>query len=248
MDTQSLTNVLAIMREMTNGQAGLDTGRNVINRLGGAQALSENLVLRIADHILEQLILARQVVSNSSMRPEAKVGVQQIISGLESAFSITYLQSSWHQHIMNLPGAISSFVILLDAAGIPEPSGVPEEASELILDINKILSAINDPELDPVVRSVAEKHLLILATFLKHIPVFGLEGAMTSYFELMTRIRRAEVGSSPEAKAKFEPVWKAMTRWSERLGSIDKVWNAGARVIQHADKATGLLDYIPHVL
>jgi hypothetical protein len=95
---------------------------------------------------------------------------------------------------------------------------------------------------------VAEKHLIILATFLRHIPVFGLEGAMTSYLEMMTRIRRAEVGASPAAKAKFEPVWSAMTRWSERIGAVDKVWNAGARVMHHADKASGLLEYVPHVL
>lgn len=245
MDSQSLTNCLAVLREMTNGEVSSDSGEAVIKRLAGKVNLSDNVTLRLADHLLEQINLAVVVIRNSPMRAEAKAGVAQVLNGMSSAFSLQGLRAPWNRYVQNLTGSISNLVILLDAANVEERSEIPVEASELILDLEDTLQKVNDPALDSVVRDIAAKHLTILATLLRHIPVFGLEGALTGYFELMARVRRAEVGASPEAKEKFAPIWVKMTKWSERLGTIDKIWNAGAKIVEHADKASGLLTYLP---
>lgn len=245
MDSQSLTNVLAIMRVMNRGKSS-DSGRVIISRLAGKDKLSDALVLRVADHVLEQITLAQGVIENSPMRDEAKAGVAQTLKGLARIFSLDHVQEAWGGSLRDITGAISNFVILLDAAAIEEKTEPPEEAFDLIKEISAVIEAIRDPGLDPVVRAVAEKHLTILSLMLQHIPIFGLEGALTAYFEMMSRIRRAEVQSSPEAKSKFEPIWTGMSKWTDKLNKIDKIWNSGARMIEHADKASGLLEYIPH--
>ena len=96
-----------------------------------------------------------------------------------------------------------------------------------------------------MVRDVAKRHLVILSTLLRHVPVFGLEGALATYFELVLKIRRTDAHTTPTAQAKLDPLFNKVKTWGERLGVLDKAWNSGSRLLEHAGKAQDLLQYIP---
>jgi hypothetical protein len=61
------------------------------------------------------------------------------------------------------------------------------------------------------------------------------------------KIRRAEMGAAPAAKSKIDPLFARIKTWAERLSVLDKIWNAGAKVLDHAGKANSLLEYMPHL-
>jgi hypothetical protein len=244
MDSQSLDNVLALLRGMR-----ADGGAKVVDIMRTwAADTDETGLLKVASSVQEQVRAARIVIENSRLSEEAREGVLQTLNGLQAAFSLRGIQGTPSSHIPNLASSISNFVILLDVLRPDGPPRPPEDAANLVKEIEDLLlSAQEDKELDPVVRDTVRRHLKILSTLLQHIPIFGLEPALATYFELMMKVRRAETGSTEQAKAKMEPIWKRMEKWGERLVALDKIWNAGARIIGNANKAQDLLTYIPDV-
>jgi len=246
LDSQSLLNALGILRLMKAGSkvGPSDTALALIRRLSGTSNFS-TANLRVAAYLCDQVTSAKLVIDNSQLSEEAKEGVSLVLDGMIEAFSLQNLTSAYSNYVRNIPGAISNFVILISAAGLRERNELPEEVSDLITSIEATVSAIEDDKLDPIVRDISKRHLDILKALLKNVPILGLEPALTAYFELMSSVRRAEVDTSPEAKEKFEPIWKAMAKWGERLGSADRLWNAGAKLVEHADKAHGMLSYLP---
>ncbi len=243
MDAQSLTNVLGILRLMKlrkNNTSTLDA----IREWSGPTA-TEEVALRVASYALEQIRIAQGVINSSQLTDEAKAGVNGTLMGMANAFSLGNLGTPFSSHINNIAASISNFVILLSASGIAEASNLPDEVPDLISDIAETMQLFDDECIDPAVREVAKRHLQILSTLLQHIPIFGLEAALTSYFEMMMKIRRADSGSNAASHAKTETLWSRMTTWGSRLESVDKIINSAVKLGDKAEKAIGLLDYIP---
>ncbi len=230
MDHQSLTNVLEIFRAFKNHNKG-HSAANLV-KTWCKNSPSEAEILRVSCYILEEIYKAKSVISSSNLTDEAKEGLLGHLSRLEKAFSLEGINNPTSNYISDYKGAISHFVILLSASGLNTERTVPDEASTLITEIEQMIDAFSDPAIDPLVRDTARRHLQILATMLRHIPIFGLEAALTSYFELMMKIRRVETGASKETKSKVNGFWTSMEKWAGRLSSIDKIWNAGARAIR----------------
>lgn len=243
MDHQSLKNVLGILRLMKQN-TGNSAGQDMIRQWIGGPTASQTSILRVAAYVQEQVADATVVIESSQLPAEARDGIMITLQGLSNAFSLKGLGSSPVSTVPNITGAISSFVILLSVAGIAE-TPKPSEANDLIGEIEEMLKDFENHELDPVVRETAKRHLKILSTLLQHIPIFGVEAALATYFELMMKIRRADVGTTESSKTKLDPLFAKMERWAERLGVIDKVWNSGARLLNHAEKAQALLTYLP---
>ena len=243
LDDQSLRNVLAILRVFKLSQQN-GTTYDAIEKWFGAP-ISEIKMLKIACYIMEQASLARTVIANSQLPDEAKEGVIATISSVESAFTITQLRGQWSNHVRDVTAAISNLVILLGALGIALETTVPDEASDLVSEIEELISQFDDPEIDPAVRELAKRHLEVLATLLRHIPIFGLEPALTTYFELMMKIRRTDAKSTDAAHAKAKPLFERMKGWNKVLQGIDKAVNAGTRLLENVDKAQDLLSFIP---
>jgi len=241
MDAQSLTNVLGILRLMNaRNTKTLDVIKGWCG--GGAQ---QEVHLRVACYVQEQIRLAQEVIASSQLTDEAKAGVSGTLTGMSNAFSLENLNSPFTNHVGNVTGSISNFVILLSASGISESTALPEDLSNLIREIADTMTLFDDATIDPAVRDVAKRHLQILSTLLQHIPIFGLEAALTSYFELMMKVRRTDSGSSEASHAKTAPIWDKMKAWGSRLDSIDKLINGAVKLGDKAQKAAGLLDYIP---
>ncbi len=234
MDTQPLVNALAILRLVRSGGESI-TARKLIHQLVGAQT-SASIELKVAAYMIDQLDLARSVIENSKLSVEARAGIDKTLAGLQSAFELRGMSNGVYQHVPDPASAISNFVILLSFAGVDE-RGTPEEANDLAQDVDDAIKSFFAADIDPLARDIAVKHLTALATLLRHIPIFGLEAAMSTYFELMARLRRAEAGASPESRAASSPIWETLKSWGERFDAIDKVWNVGARALEHAPKA-----------
>lgn len=243
MDSQSLKNVLGILRLIHSGPD--QTAIDFIERLAGKK-LSGAQTLRVAATLVDQFSAATLVIQNSRLSAEGKAGVLASLSSLSAAFSVKKLAGNIGAVKASAPAAISNFVILLDASGSEAPPP-PPDAANLAEEVDRLVDEFDDPEIDPVVRDVAKKHLAVLATLLRHIPIFGAEAALVSYFELLMKLRRADVDTSPEAKKKAKPLWEKIEKWSTRISAIDKAVNSGASLANNANKATALLDYIPNI-
>lgn len=243
MDHQSLTNVLGILRVVKANPNKV--GADVI-RVWVGLGEKESAILKVASFIIEQVQTAQTVINNSHLNPEAKEGVLDTLGKMAAAFSLKGLASHTAATIGNVPGAISNFAILLSAMGIEMEPSVPDEATELAKEVETLMAQFDDGDLDPIVREMAKRHLATLATLLRHIPIFGLEAAMTTYFEMIMRLRRADANTSDKSQEKMTPLFQHLENWWGRLQALDKIWNVGARWVGHADKAMHLLNYSPH--
>lgn len=259
MDDKSLKNVLGILRvvnaasdQITAMQfiQALITGQTPRPNIVGSQkpAVDPAVVARVCAYILDQLAQARTVIDNSQLVEEAKSGVRAAVTALESTFSISALNGSISSLKVGTPGYISNFVILLSATGVATNQENPKDASDLATEIDEMIESFSDIALDPVVRDVGRKHLAALATLLRHVSIFGVEAAMSAYFDLVMRLRRVDIKTTPESKNALDKVFSKIKSWGERLGQIDKVVNDGARLLEHVEHARGILEYIPDLI
>jgi len=131
---------------------------------------------------------------------------------------------------------------------LPSQSDAPSEAVDFAREVDEFVVRFEDDALDPVVRDIAKKHMVILATLIRHVPIFGLEAALSTYFDLVLKLRRADSQSSEQSKGALDRLIGTVTTWGERIQSLDKMMNAGANLIDRAKPAGHLLQYIPHIV
>jgi len=243
MDDRSLRCILEILRKLQSQSHNMISAQFI--ELMAGSPVDPATTLRIASYILELISQARSVIDNSNLVDEAKAGVIAALSALEAQFNIRAMGSAINQIQPNLPGYISNFVILLSAAGLPTSETIPDEAKELADEIDEFSGSFDDVQLDPVVRDIAKKHMAVLSTLIRHIPVFGLEAALTSYFELVAKLRRADSKSTDESKRKLDGMMEQVKKWGERLKSLDDMITTGANLLDRAHVAAPLLQYIP---
>jgi hypothetical protein len=242
MDDQSLRNVLALLRNIAQKNSNMPTVEFI--KSIAAVNISDQACLKISSYILEQINQARCVIDNSQLVDEAKGGVKAALDVMNDTFNLNGLMGNISPIHKNIAAYISNFVILLSAAGLDTTASTPPEATELAHEIEEFMAAFDNTDLDPVVRDIAKKHLAVLAMTLRAIPIFGLEASMQAYFELITKLRRADIKTSPEAKSKLGEVIDIVRSWGSRIQDIDKAVNAGANLLERGGKVTGLLDYI----
>ena len=246
MDSQSLANVLEILRRLKEEKSSVTTLQIIIKWSKSPGQIDPGTVLRMAAHIQEQVRAAQTVIGTSSLPEEAKAGVRLTLNALASSFSLSGLNNPVKTGLANLEGPISNFVLLLGMAGVNDRNEVPPEAEELAKEVEEMIKQFDDEAIDPVIRDIAKRHLATLSTLLRNIPIFGLEAALATYFEMIILLRRAATNTSKESKAATKPLMERIEGWRKSLEAIDEVWNIGARWIGAA-KGVGalLLSYIP---
>lgn len=242
MDSQSLANVLSLLRLIKADQSG----RNAIDLINSwaGMPIPESTVLKIASYLSEQIESAQIVIRNSQLSEEAKEGLLATLERMRAAYSISGMQSPPRNHISDVASAVSNFAILLSAINVSSGPETPQEAKDIIKDINELMGAFEDEAIDPILRDVAKKHLATLSTLLQHVPIFGIEAALTAYFDMVMKLRRAETKAGPATKGKMDKLWGELKKMSDRLGVLDKLFNQGARALEKANES-GLLEYLP---
>lgn len=241
MDGRSIGNILELLRSISRMDDKL-AARDVLKEWFGPD---DAATCYAAAQIIEQAQLAAAVIANSQLEPEAKSGLIQVLKGVQNAFSLHGLNSAWPSNLGNVVTSISMLGMLVSfTGGQTAPASKPKELQELVDEIADVMFAFDSSEIDPIVKNVCRRHLQILSTLLQHVPIFGVEAAMASYFELLMKIRRAEVGESAGSAKATAPLWEKIKTWGERLGSIDKIVNAGAKLLEKGEKVAGLLEHL----
>lgn|GEM_PF-2193612 len=246
MDDQSLRNILSILRYIQSMQREQSASQFLVKISEGKQ--SSGSMARMCANLQDQFDQARAVIVNSQLVDEAKAGIISAIDALSYTFSVGSIQTTWSNLYDSIPGYISNLVILLSAAGLPSQSDAPSEAVDFAREVDEFVVRFEDDALDPVVRDIAKKHMVILATLIRHVPIFGLEAALSTYFDLVLKLRRADSQSSEQSKGALDRLIGTVTTWGERIQSLDKMMNAGANLIDRAKPAGHLLQYIPHIV
>jgi hypothetical protein len=244
MDHQSLSNVLGILRLIKAGNSHEST-LELLQKWTGKRS-NEALILKSASFVMEQIDNATVVINESNLVVEAKEGVLQTLQALKTTFSLSGIHSSPTQYLGSVSGAISNFVILLSASKIETDIKVPDEAVALAEEVEALITQFDDEDIDPVVRSIARRHLGALSTLLRHLPIFGLEAAMATYFEMIIRLRRAQTDTTQKSQKKMTALFQRMEEWKGRFETIDKIWNMGARWLGKAEETISpFLTYLP---
>ena len=245
MDDQSLRNVLALLRKV-QGSDPTTTALAFINSLAGKR-VNDAALARISAYIIDQADQGLEVIDNSQLIEEAKTGVRNALKSVSKTFAIGNLHGNIKTLHSQAAGYVSNLVILLSASGISLETDIPDDARDLASEIDQFANAFDDDLLDPVVREIAKKHMAVLATLIRHIPIFGLEPALQSYFELMLKLRRADGKSSNDAKGRLDGAMDTFKKWGERLKSLDDVINTGSNLLTRGQSLTPLLQYIPGI-
>lgn len=196
---------------------------------------------------MDQAALAVRVVENLNMDYDAKQGILEAITRISSTFSLRGLNGPWASGIGDISASLTILGMFIGMSGVAQqPSEAPEEVDDLIAEIGEIIRIFENQEFDPDVRLVARRHMMILQSLLRHIPIFGIEAALSVYFEMMLKVRRADVGSGTASAEQTKSAWETMKTWGERLTSIEKIYTVGAKLVGKANDV-GLLTYIHSV-
>lgn len=245
MDVQPLQNVLTLLRLVARQSSGQTA--SLITKLAGKDITPRSL-LRILAYIHDQLDAATAIVAASPLVDEAKAGVFQGINMLRTMFDLGNLRTDLSAYSGQTPGYISNLVILLSSGGFSTETSTPQEADDLAREIDEFTVKFDDPQMDPVVAEIAKKHLIVLSTLLRHVNVFGLEPALSSYFELVMKLRRADSKSSEGSKSALDKLMVTVRTWGDRLSTIDGAITTGGNLLDRAKSAGSLLEYIPPLI
>ena len=233
MSDNFISNVLNILRLLKDPELHGHPAVSYINKWAAAE-LSEAAALRVCAYVQDQCDGAQSLVNQSRLPEEAKAGLNQTVQALKNAFSIPQLQSQLLSHFPQLDASISSFAILEGVSNLVGPAPDVPELAELIGEIEQIAALFDDAEIDPIVRATAKKHLYLLLALLNNVQAFGVDAAMAAYAELLIRLRRVDATASETARSKTAKAWPTIEKWLGRLAIIDKAYNSGQGLLEHA--------------
>jgi hypothetical protein len=237
--------VLGILRLIREANPNHTAAQLIQEWAGDKAVISQSAILKVASYVTEQVDEAKVIIANSDIDPESRHGVDKALEGLTNAFSLGNLGAHPRQKMGDVSVAISSVKILLQSGGLSVGSETPEDAVELAKQVEELMNAFNDGDLDPNVREIAKRHLQILATMLRHLPIFGLEAAMTTYFELVLRVKRANEASGASQKAAAKPLLERIKSVGATMKSWDDMWTVAVKWIGIGKAGAKLLGLYP---
>lgn len=241
MDTQHLLNVLSMLRLMKGKNSENATAASLITRWAG-QAVNEPLTLKIAAHIQEEIALSVLSLEKARLSDEAKEGILPKLKRLQEGFGMANLNTAIRQFAPDVSGMITTIAVVTEASGVEPQAEQSEEADSLIRSIEETIAAL-DPDMDPILRDIAIRHMQVLVAMLQNLRIFGSEIAYTAYFELLKKIERADAFSSDTDREKAKPFIDRIKGWGEVMASIQKIWDAGSGIITAGAKLVPLLSH-----
>ncbi|KZC82897.1 hypothetical protein AYR46_03050 [Sphingobium yanoikuyae] len=243
MDAQHLMNVLGmlrVLREIQNKQ----TATTVIKQWAGKD-ISDAAVLRVAAHISEEVMLAAATLEAAHLSDEVKAGIVPKVRRFADAFAINALATDLKQFCPDIPGMITTIAVVVEASGISPTPDPPSEVHDLIKDVLDLVGKL-DGDLDPIVLFAIRQHAQILVAMLQNLKIFGVEIALSSYYELIRKVQRADEQASSTDRKKAKPLIERMTAWGAALKTIHEIWDNGTKVFGQAEKViTPLLTHLP---
>ena len=241
MSDNYIGNVLSLLRLLRNGDKNHSAMSYVIQWIA-KEDQTHAQIMRICTYVLDQVAGARFVIVGSQLSDEAKNGLLETTDAIMNAFSIGGMQSPVHNYIPALDAAISNFAILASATGMVEFI-VPQELTELIAEVERVATLFDTDDFDPIVRETAKRHMAVLLTMLNNVESLGVDAAVSAYYDLVIRLRRATTASSNAAGEKVAALWPEVERWAGRLAIIEQAVNSAGGLLAHFQAVPTLLHH-----
>ena len=240
MPDNYLLNVLNILRLLkASGRMGNQTYETLLIWVGGEKLTSA--ALKMAAYMHEQCEGAIIILQQSNLTTEAKEGLTQTVVQLASAFSMSNLNSAPNSFLPQIEAAISQFAIIVSITGKDLRASENVELVQLLSEVEAVRERFNQIGVDPLVADIANKNLHVLATMLRNVDALGLDSALSCYYEMIIRLKRADDGASPASKSKSSELWDKIKSWQERFTSIDQAVNTGSSLLQHGESLFKLI-------
>ncbi len=173
---------------------------------------------------------------------EMKVGITHITAKMREGFSLDNIGSNLMNSFPALPQSIGSLRTFLKLMQL-EHSHQAELASDLLAEIEDVLSGDAFAALDARIAEIARRHLRMLTIMLNHLDAFGVEAAMIAYSELIVRLQQAARDAAPADREKAKGVIERMSKWWERLKTLNEAYETGTKLIENASDAMDLLGF-----
>lgn len=192
-------------------------------------------ILKFATYIQQQCEGALVILSEVNLTTEAKEGLIQTVNNIAMAFRVDQLSGAIANHLPRIESAISQFAIIVSLTGRDVKASEIDELRQLIAEVEAVRTQFDQAELDPLVAQTANKHLHVLATFLRNVDALGLDAAIAAYAELIIKLKRVDATATEQSKAKTSELWTAIKSWQDRFASIDQAVNTGSSLLQHGE-------------
>ena len=243
MSADYIAGVLGVLRKIKATQH-LGPQHSTLTYLTEWSGATEPYVaLAMAMAIQEQLRGAQSIIEASSLSDEAKSGLLVTITGLTNAFSLAGLNGAQSQFLPSIDPAITNFAIIASVASKADTDSLKDTLSDLTKEIDELAERVKIAEIDPMLRETIVRHLFILTAMLRNVEAVGIDAAVSAYFELLVRVRRAEKFSSEDSKKAMSGVWPKINALGEKLGKISGLLETGMKLVSYAEKLPGLLQH-----
>ncbi len=236
MSGAPLRYVLGLLRRIKSGSE-LNVGHTAMQHAatwvaGGEQDAVFKLIIALQQNLSE----ARDVIRKSRLSEEAQLGLLSTIDGLIVAFSLPQLGSPIQSHLPAIDSSITNFAVITSAIDFEISDQFKAERDSFVVELEKFLEEMADFAIDERLKDTARRQISLLIALLKNAEAVGVEAALTSYWELVIKVRNRSVGSDEAQEGDKSKLWDAITSWSERLDSLSKIYDVGEKLLPYVDK------------
>ena len=235
---------MALLRRIKNTQ-GLSKGNSSLQYISNWSNLGEgenqSLKLKFALSIIEQVNEAENYIKSRNLHPEAEEGLMTTIIGVRQAFALEGFQTQIAQFIPSVETSISSFSMLVGIMKTGSPDRIlPEDVSIICSEMQALLDIINNSSIPYEIRATVSDYIKILIGLVNNVQIVGADSALFSFFEMMKKIHKS--GCEDEIKeAVGQDGWEQMKKWGSRINSIGEAVSGGAKFLEGAKVAFGLI-------
>lgn len=149
----------------------------------------QSTALKMATYIQEQCEGARIVLDQSNLTAEAREGLTQTVTQLASAFNVGHLTNAPNAFLPQIESAISQFAIIVSLTSKDIRTSENDELQKFLQEVEGVREKFNQAGVDPLVASIANKNLHVLATMLRNVDDLGLDSALACYYEMLIRLK-----------------------------------------------------------
>ncbi len=192
--------------------------------------------LRLAIAIQQNLEEARNQINRMRLKDEAKIGLAGTVETLIKAFSLNQLPTNLLSQIPSIDSAISNFAIITSMIDAEVPEEFYAERDSFVREIEAFLNEVDGYEIDERLKDTTKRQIALLVALLKNAEAVGVEAALSSYWELVIKVRNR--ASTPEENQREDTtkIWDRITSWSERIEALSKLYDVAHKLLPHLDK------------
>jgi hypothetical protein len=242
MAGQSLAYVLGVLRRFKS-TAGMSVGNTTLDYIqkwvGGSNAAA---VAKVQISVLENTKIASSVVTNSRLSEEAKIGLLHTLAQMETMFSAGQITGSVQAYFPALDSAITNFAIVTSHIQASVSAESIEAAKNLASEIDDLISQIDSLSSDQVQREICRRHLNALSGLLKNIDAFGVDTALSAYYDMILSLRK-DLRTQTEDSSNGDGIWAKIKSIGGKLKDLNDLVETGAKILPYVDDLPKMIGF-----